>query len=132
MNPDKRNKIMNRETMTPNDEFAKAAMETYMQICEPFKVNDGFIANSAYTELAKYSYEIADAMMAEKYKRDTNLCDSCKFCFATCVSDPESGLGLGYDNIIKCKTYRKKEKHKVRTFFRKIYFKIISTFTVWR
>lgn len=119
---------MNRKTMTPNDEFAKSAMQTYMQICEPFKVNDGFIANTAYSQLAAYSYEIADAMMSEKYKRDTNLCDNCKLHPATCKSNPEYGLGLGYDNVVKCDLYHKKDNHRVRTFFRTIYFRVRNAF----
>lgn len=114
--------------MTPNDEFAKAAMQTYMQICEPIKVNDGFIVNAAYQQLAAYSYEIADAMMVEKYKRDTNLCNSCKFHPATCISNPEYGLGLGCDNVVKCKQYIKKDNHRIKTFFKKIYFRIRNAF----
>jgi len=114
--------------MTPNDEFAKAAMQTYMQICEPFKVNDGFIANTAYQQLAAYSYEIADAMMVEKYKRDTNLCDNCKLHPATCKSDHDFGLSIGFDNVVKCNLYHKVDTHKFRTFFRKIYFSIRTAF----
>lgn len=93
-----------------------------------FSADDGFIANTAYKELAAYSYEIADAMMAEKYKRDTNLCDNCKLRPATCKSNPEYGLGLGYDNIVKCDLYSKKDTRKVRTFFRTIYYRIRNAF----
>ena len=120
---------MNRETMTPVDEFAKSAMQTYMYICKPFQVNGGYIANTEYQKLAAYSYEIADVMMKEKYKRDTRLCVDCIENFATCNSDPEFGLGLGCDNVIKCNLYRKKDNHKIRTFFRRKCFSIINFFS---
>lgn len=114
--------------MTPNDEFAKSAMQTYMQICEQFQVNGGFIANTEYQRLAAYSYEIADAMMAEKYKRDTNLCDNCKLHPATCKGEPEFGLGLGLDNVVKCNLYHKEDARKIRTFFIKMYFRVRNAF----
>lgn len=119
---------MSKKKMTPVDEFAKSAMQTYMQICEPFQVNGGFIANTEYQRLSAYSYEIADAMMIEKYKRDTNLCDNCKLHPATCKGDPEFGLGLGFDNVVKCNLYHKEDTHKVRTFFRKMYFRVRNAF----
>lgn len=120
---------MKKCKMNPVDEFAKSALQSYMIICESFKVNDGFIAETAYKQLAAYSYEIADAMVVEKRKRDTNLCDNCKLHPATCKSDPVFGLGIGCDNVVNCHKYSKKDGHKIRTFFRRTYFKIRNKLT---
>lgn len=45
--------------------------------------------------------------------KDENLCDTCKFCIATC--NPEEGLlefgdGIGEDNVIACPTYSPGER----------------------
>ena len=113
---------MKTNKMTPVDEFAKAAMQSYMQICEPFQVNGGYIANTAYSELAKYSYEIADEMNRQKTLRDRNLCLSCKKCFATCNASPDFGLAIGFDNVVKCTDWHPKQKRIIRTFFKRIFF----------
>ena len=106
-----------RNIMTPRDEFAKEAMKIYTGIKKPTLINEYFIKN-----MVKFSYETARAMMDEKYKHDTSLCHDCTKHFATCKSDHEFGLGIGFDNVIKCKTYRKKDNHKIRTFFSRKYF----------
>lgn len=110
---------MDRNSMTPVDRFAKSAMQACM---ETWKYN--YLDETEHKRLAEYSYVIADAMMAEKYKRDTNLCDKCTEHFAVCNSDPTFGLGLGCDNIIKCKSYRTKDNHRIKTFFRRLYFSV--------
>jgi hypothetical protein len=35
-----------------------------------------------------------------------NLCDTCKDCFASCVSSPIFGNGEGNDNVISCVDYK--------------------------
>lgn len=55
--------------------------------------------------------------MAKKgeIKIDTtrNLCDSCKHSYPDCDGDPEFGDNIGYDNIIRCSSYRKKSKANI-------------------
>lgn len=50
-----------------------------------------------------------DAIEAER----VHLCSSCKYeCIAGCPADPTTisfGNGLGHDNVVGCKSYRKKE-----------------------
>lgn len=53
--------------MSLRDYFAAKAMQVMMN-CEPFKVDDGYIASTAYGEIAKQSYEMADAMLNERNK----------------------------------------------------------------
>ncbi len=111
---------MNRQTMTPVDNFANNAMNG---IVSSLVTPEGY-DNISPKEIATESYELADEMMKEKFKRDTNLCNDCTKCIAKCSSNPTFGLGLGHDNIIKCSSYKKKDNHKIRTFFRVLYFKI--------
>jgi hypothetical protein len=115
---------MNRETMTPVDEFAKSAMSA---ITNRLTTPEGY-DNITINVIAREAYEIADEMMKEKFKRDTNLCNDCKKHPATCKADPVFGLGLGCDNVVKCNLYRKKDNHRIRTFFRRKYFSIINYF----
>lgn len=110
--------------MTPTDRFANNAMNGLMN---NLVTTDGY-ENITIEGIAKEAYELADEMMKEKFKRDTNFCSDCKKHPATCKADPTFGLGLGCDNVIKCSLYRKKDKHKIRTFFRRLYFKVRNSF----
>ena len=42
-----------------------------------------------------------------------NLCSSCSKDFATCVSDPEFGFGIGNDNVFNCSAYIKRDTTKI-------------------
>ena len=110
--------------MKTNDEIAMNVLQVLLQRECVITGNNGYPAESEYKKLAQYSYELADAMMEEKYKRDTHLCYECKYDFATCKSEPTFGLDIGYDNVIKCNDYSKNDRHKVKSFFRILYFKI--------
>lgn len=110
--------------MTPTDRFANNAMNGLMN---NLVTTEGY-ANTTPEEIARDAYELADEMMKQKFKRDTNLCSDCKKHPATCKSDPTFGLGLGCDNVIKCRWYRKKDKYKIKTFFRRLYFKVRNSF----
>lgn len=59
---------MPQKGMTMLDYFAAKALQSYMLNCEAFKVNDGYIAAISIPELARCSYEIAKAMVAERSK----------------------------------------------------------------
>ena len=54
------------EGMTLRDYFATKAMVNNMQ--RSYNGNDGYIASTEYENIAKYSYEMADAMLKERVR----------------------------------------------------------------
>jgi len=113
----------NSKSINSVDVFAIGALNSLtLKYIELFPFNNGYIGSDGAKEVARASFELADAMQHQKTLRDRHLCSSCKLCFASCNADPVFGIGIGGDNVVGCNKYQMVRKLSIVSLLKRFYY----------